>query len=897
MKTILSVTDWARLREVFDIAVDLENEQRAKFLDDACRDTPGLRTRVDSLLASIDAESSVFTEILSQAAADSLYSGLPVTGNFLGAYQVSGLIGRGGMGVVYRAVRADDEYQKEVAIKVATMGLLAPDFRQRFLAERQILANLDHPNIARLLDGGTTPEGVLYVVMELVEGQPIDAYCESAHLGLRERIQLMIVVAQSVEFAHRHLVVHRDLKPQNVLVTADGTPKLLDFGIAKALNPDASGAGQLAAITQDTSRLMTPEYASPEQVLGHLITTATDVYQLGILLYQLLTGRRPFQTTAADAFGDWEKRICETPVPRPGVDPDVDRILLKALEKDPHQRYTSAKGFADDLERYLGGFPVHARASSYRYRAAKFAKRHKFAVAAATLVLLLILSFSVGMAWLARRLEQQRNQARVQLQRSERVSQLLEEVFGGADPNSAANKNASARELLDRGTAAATKRLEKDPEVQAALYATLGHIYDNLGEIDQAENLMRQSLALRRKIYGERSVETAKGLNDEAEMLLDKGQYVRAEAMVREAVQIREALIGPESPEVAESLNFLGLALSYQGHRSEAEKLFGRSERLWEQTRGPQSPDLLEPLNNLSLMELERADYTSAEVNARRFLDISEHNFGTEAPQTTQAFLMLGQVLESAGNYREAEKLFRQSVRVRRKVLGPKHMWVGEAETQLAEVLRKSGHFEEAEKFALDAVRVEEDALGKGSPGFVAAIGELAQVYEERGEYAKAEPLFRSALATQIQLSGDQTSYVIDAKGLLAETLIHRGKLAETRELLDSALAVAKKDGGQSSTLAWIELDRGNLEAASGHPAQAEESYRKSCAILRAVMPAGNLAIADGLEALGSFLIGQGRKREAEPLLEEAFAIRRKTLDGSSPRLRATETLLNRAKS
>ena len=459
MKTILSTADWTHLQEVFDVAVNLAEADRDQYLNQACRDSPGLRTRVDSLLTAIEQETSV-GRVIGAAASNSFEASQPEIGGHLGHYRITSMIGHGGMGIVYRAVRADDEYQKEVAIKVVTMGLLAPELRQRFLAERQILANLDHPNIARLLDGGTTNEGIPYVVMELVEGQPIDAYCESAKLDRRQRIQLMVNVARSIDYAHRHLVVHRDLKPENLHVTGDGIPKLLDFGIAKALNPDTLDLG--ASLTADAARLMTPEYASPEQIQGQAITTATDIYQLGILLYLLLTGRRPFQS-ASKTMGELERAICETSPPRPGIDPDIDRILLQALEKDPHRRYSSAEALAEDLERYLGGFPVKARTGSFAYRARKFVSRHKLAVSAAALFAMLIVGFSIGMALLARSLEQQCNEARIQLERSERVSQLLEDVFGGADPDSAQGRNVTARELLDKGTGEVSRTLGKSP--------------------------------------------------------------------------------------------------------------------------------------------------------------------------------------------------------------------------------------------------------------------------------------------------------------------------------------------------------------------------------------------------------------------------------------------------
>jgi tetratricopeptide (TPR) repeat protein len=894
LKTILSTTDWVHLQEVFDVAVNLEGQQRARYLDEACEDTPGLRTRVDSLIAAIEQETGVGS-LVGAAASSTLESRLPDVGGNIGNYRISGVIGRGGMGIVYRAVRADDEYRKEVAIKVATIGLLAPDLHQRFLAERQFLANLDHPNIARLLDGGTTPDGVPYVVMELVEGQPIDAYCRSVGLDRRQRIKLIIAVALSVDFAHRHLVVHRDLKPENVLVTVEGVPKLLDFGIAKALNPEGSGIG--TAATVDAARLMTPEYASPEQVLGQAITTATDVYQLGNLLYLLLTGRRPFQGSGK-TLGELEKNICDTPPERPGIDADIDRILLQTLEKDPRRRYSSAEAFADDLERYLGGFPVQARSSSFAYRAKKFAGRHKLGVLAASVFLLLVVGFSIGMALLAKRLEQERNQAELRLRTSERVSQLLEDVFGGADPDSAQGKTITARELLDKGTEEVGRTLDKEPEVQASLYATLGHIYDNLGVIDRAESLMQRSLAIRRKLYGENSIETAKGLNDEAELLLDKAQYPQAEAMAREALALREKLIGKSSPETAITLNFLGMALSYQGHRPEAEALFRRAISIWDQVPPSQiSERELEPLNNLSLALIERADYEGAEAVARHFLSASRTGWGEEAPSTAQALWALGIVLSWEGKFEEAGTVLRQSLATRIKVFGPGNMEVGSSEVGLAGVLRAEGYFEEAEKMYLDALKIFNTTVGPKSEGVSMAEHELGWTYENQGEYARAEKLFRESLGLQIQMTGKTGPDVAMDESALAHALVAQGKLDEAKELLDSALELEKKrDGDPSLDIASIDLALANWQLAKHLPKEAEKTLRESLAINRAKQPANHPDIALGLESLGTFLIHEGRSGEAQPLLKEALAIREKTLPRGSPKIAATQELLQKAR-
>jgi serine/threonine protein kinase len=467
--TLLTSRDWIRLQEIFNAAVELHGDERSNYLDRACAETADMRHRVESLIASFEAETKL-GELVGAAASQTLDVALPTLGGRIGPYRITAILGRGGMGVVYRATRDDAEYEKDVAVKVAAINLLTSDFRQRFLSERQILANLDHPHIARLLDGGTTSEGLPFVVMEYVPGKPIDVYCADAGLDRRSRVRLMVAVAGAVDYAHRHLVVHRDLKPDNILVTAAGEPKLLDFGIAKALDLEAKGFAGVQTI--DGTRLMTPDYASPEQVRGQAITTATDTYQLGILLYQLLTGSRPFKPTAS--MGELERAICESVPPKPRLDSDLDRILLHALEKEPSRRYASAGALQDDLERYLNGYAVRARPPSWSYLTAKFARRHRLGVAAASLFLLLLTSFAVGMAIFARRASQQ---ARI----ANDTTAFLLGLFEANDPEQGRGDEITARELLDKGANHLNDSADRDPVVQVRLLDSMGTIYNALG--------------------------------------------------------------------------------------------------------------------------------------------------------------------------------------------------------------------------------------------------------------------------------------------------------------------------------------------------------------------------------------------------------------------------------
>jgi tetratricopeptide (TPR) repeat protein/tRNA A-37 threonylcarbamoyl transferase component Bud32 len=415
---------WQRVKDVFSAASVLDEPDRERYLDEACAGDAPLRTEVASLLAAHNQADAVVDRPAASYVRDTepLPGGDHRIGQRIGAYEIVALIGHGGMGEVYRARRVDAHYDKEVAIKLVPAGYQRDFVLQRLRAERQILANLDHPDIARLIDGGATQDGLPYLVMELVAGEPLDRYCEQRNLAVRERLQLFRDVCAAVSYAHQRLVVHRDLKPSNILVTAEGRVKLLDFGIAKLMQPGASESGAAPTIT--LMQVLTPGFASPEQLLGDVITTASDVYSLGVVLYLLLTGRSPYRT-ALDSAHDAIREVCETDPEPPGklnaqLDRDLDAIALRALRKEPDKRYRSVDLLSEDIRRHLAGLPVLARGDRFSYRAGKFVRRHKLEIVAAGILALTLLGGVFASMREARIAEQQRVLAEQESERAER---------------------------------------------------------------------------------------------------------------------------------------------------------------------------------------------------------------------------------------------------------------------------------------------------------------------------------------------------------------------------------------------------------------------------------------------------------------------------------------------
>ena len=581
---------WQRVKEVFSAASALSESERARYLDEACGSDADLRAEVVSLLGVHDQSDAVVDRPAAAYVSSDAFrqSSDRMIGQRIGAYEIVALIGHGGMGEVYRARRVDAQYDKEVAIKLVPAGYHREFVLQRLRAERQILANLDHPDIARLLDGGATDEGLPYLVMELVAGEPLDRYCEQRNLSVRERLQLFRDVCAAVSYAHQRLVVHRDLKPSNILVTADGGVKLLDFGIAKLLQPTASDNSVAPTVT--LMQALTPGFASPEQILGDTITTASDVYSLGVVLYLLLTGRSPYRT-ALDSAHDAIREVCETDAQPPSahnsqLDRDLDAITLRALRKEPDKRYRSVDLLSEDIRRHLEGLPVQARGDEFSYRAGKFVRRHKLQIAAAAVLAVTLLGGVFVSLREARIAEQQRVLAEQQSQRAERhfasVRKLADTfVFQVHDAIKELPGSTAARELLVTTALEYLNRLAaeagNDRELQqdlAAAYEKVGDIQGqaygqaNVGEPRVALDSYAKAIALLEPIVAadpdntEARSSLAQGYLRRSRLLFVLGESAQAVVASQSALSAFEAL-AKAKPDITNRAN---LADAYSSH-------------------------------------------------------------------------------------------------------------------------------------------------------------------------------------------------------------------------------------------------------------------------------------------------------------------------------------------
>ena len=862
----MTAKDWARLQEVFDAASSLPAEERATFLDRECAGNTMLRSQVDSLLSSLDGESVIEPAVRSAVAGIS-----PTEGERIGPYAVIRVLGHGGMGVVYLASRADDAFQKMVAIKLLRLGWLDDDMRRRFQLERQILARLEHPNIARLLDGGTV-EGAPYVVMEYVDGAPMDQYCREQGLSVVERLRLFRQLCDAVAYAHRNLIVHRDIKPGNVLVK-EGVPKLLDFGIAKLVESDGS-AGAMA-LTQAGDRLMTPDYASPEQVRGETITTASDIYSLGVLLYELLTGERPFRSAGLTA-GQIERAICTEEPPKPGVDGDLDRIVLKAMHKVPARRYASAAELSADIERYLTGFPVSARPDSWGYRSRKFVRRHRVATTFAAVLFTVVLALGIGMAILARRATRE---ARAATQ----TTDFLVDLFNSSDPSQTKGESVTVRQLLDRGAARLETQLKDDPVVQARLFDTVGGIYDTVGVWPRAEELIKKALALRRtKLRGD-DLALANTLHELGSISSDLNEFDQAESSYREALGIYRRKLGDRDAKVAQSLDDLGTILFQKGRESEAESLFRQSWELNVKVLGGGNEESLRAMNNLAVALSARGDFAGAEPLRREQLKQSIQSAGPTSEPTIYGWQNLGSILESLGRYSEAESALRQAVDIEMKLYGAGHADTAQAQSLLAGVLTRMGRLDEAKTLATDALANTIKAVGPRNLYTAQAQDALASVLLASGNAAEARRLFQAASDTRVAIVGAGHEQSAESLTNLGIVDLATGDVPAARQEFQQAVDLRKRKFGNDSVfVGGSQVLLAEALNAAGDFAGAEPIARSGLEVLRKGYPKGHFAIGDAERALGWSLVKQNRPADARPLLEDSSAIAKNVYGAAS---------------
>jgi eukaryotic-like serine/threonine-protein kinase len=877
---------WDQVKEILALALEQGPEQRAGFIRQACGEDAALRAEVESLLLHHAGADT----LLEQSRVANVLSFPPdvMVGKRIGAYRIVREIGQGGMAVVYLGERDDQNYRKRVAIKMVKPGIGTENILQRFRNERQALAALDHSNIVRLLDGGSSEDGSPYLVMEYVEGLPIDQYCDHNQLSIDDRLRLFREVCSAVQYAHQNLVIHRDLKPGNILITREGLPRLLDFGIAKLLNPECF---QAPLITQTAWRPMTPGYASPEQVRGDAVTSASDVYSLGVLLYEILTGYLPYKVSDS-SWREIERLVCEQEPPRPSTrvstdgerlkataetrmaEPkqlvrllrgDLDWITMKALEKDPVRRYATAFELSADIGRHLAHEPVLARPASALYRGLKYVRRHPVGVTVAAGLVLLLAGFAVTQSFQLRRITRERD-------RANRITGFMEGMFQVSDPSAARGNSITAREILDKASSDIDGGLAQDPELQAQMMYVMGDVYKGLGLFPRAQLLFERSADIRRHVLGPENAETLRSMDDLAWILNQQGHAADAEKLQRETVANRRRVFGEENLDTLKSMSNLAWTLDREGHYAEAEQLERKVLEIRRRVVKIDDRDSLATMNNLAATLGHQGQYAEAERLKRVVLDVRQRTLGPDHPDTMTSMNNLAFTLQQEGHYAEAEKLQRQTLNAQRRILGPEHPDTLRSMNNLANTLVHEGHLADGVQLQREALGIKQRVLGPEHQDTLWAMNELALTLQVEGQYSEAEKLQRQTLEIQRRVLGSERPNTLSTMSNLAATLNKEGRYSEAEDLQRQTVDTMRRILGleHPNTLATTDQLAQTLDR-EGHYDEAEKLAREALEIQRRVLGPQHPDTAGTTYDLGCILAHSGSSDEAFSVLREAI--------------------------
>jgi eukaryotic-like serine/threonine-protein kinase len=771
------MANWDLIESILNTVLLLPPQERVEYVEKQYSGNEQLINEVLELLNSIDQSENLFSDayrtqdiILSQIASQSgcKETNHNLTGTIIDKYKIVKLISHGGMGTVYMAERCDGLYKQKVALKLIRHGMDTPDNISRFEKERFILSGLNHPNIAGLIDGGVSNFGLPYLIMEYVDGVPIDDYCDQNRLEIKQRIELFNTICSTVQYAHNNMVIHRDLKPDNILVDKNGVVKILDFGIAKLLQ---DGLGKSPDETHVSQQILTPGYGAPEQVLGEPVTTATDTYSLGILLYRLLTGTSPYDFKESSFIKqqnlivskkpdkpsvsfhnlDFQKRteLSELRNSDPGkvyqeLKVDLDAIICKSLRKEPGSRYQTADALSDDLKRYLSNIPVLAHKGDLRYKTTKFIRRNYKTFSVAALFLIMFMSLSLYHTY---RISVERNQAQTEAQKAAQITSLLFNLFEASDPAEAAGDTITAQELLYKGITRA-EMLEEQPALQAQMYHIIGQIFYRLGNYNEAGPLLESSNFLYENYYG------------------------------------------PDHPETALSMGSLGALRGAEGDYKTAEILLDKAVNILKDKRVRDNTGKASLLRELANVKRRQGDFVQAEELFRQGYDLLNRHYGPDHIETINLRFSYGTILFNTGKYSEAEAIYREVLAKRQSLLGDKHPDLAQTQNSLAALLMNTGNYDEAEILFNQAYQVRLNSLGQWHPQTLLTLNNLAVLNREIGNFEVAIEIFSRVLDARIRHSGEKhvsTAITYFGWGELYSMI---NKPEEARELFEKALPI-----------------------------------------------------------------------------------------------------------
>lgn len=835
---------WSEAQRIFLDVVELEETERERALVVACHGDGELAAKVRALLAADARGHPMLDEDVGVLAGELLDGSVPHLTN-VGPFRLTGVLGRGGMGVVYRAERPD--LRQTVAIKILRDAALSPMRRDRFLNEQRLLAGLVHPLVARLYDAGVLDDGTPYFVMELVEGRTLDAYCAAERLGVAERLAIFRDVCEAVGFAHGHAVIHRDLKPSNILVDADGRPKLLDFGIAKQLEGLDAGSE-----TRTGMRLMTPAYAAPEQLTGETVGVRTDVYALGVILYELLTGTPPF-ALASLTPGQAERVVLEQTPRAPsdlkgepggeGPPPDaaslpasswrdLDTLVRTAMHRDPARRYASVEALIRDIDHFRNKEPLEAHPDSWSYRTGAFLRRNRRSVALTAALAVGLVSIAGFYGW---RLAVARDAALDEAARTRRVLAFTQELFRGWDEAAGPADTLRVITLLDRGVREAGL-LDQDPAAQAETFLTLGGIFGQLGRFERADSMLDVALELRRRASPPNPRLEGEAVAALGELRVTEGRYADAEGLLREALLAQESARPADPTAIAVTMTSLGAALEGLGRYDEATDVLSDAIARLEQ-RSDSSAELSAALAALAATRFYAEDLDGSDSLNLRALAIDRRLHGDGHPTLADSYINLGVAEVRRGRYAEGETYFRDAVRIFESYHGPEHPETASALRLLGNDLLFQGRLADAEPLLERALRIQEASLPPLHPRLGNTLGDLAYIRLDQGEYDQAVGLYRRIVDIYRSSNGERHYFVAIALSNLANALGEGGRLDEAEAMFrDVVDRFTETRGADDPDTGIARIKLGSVLAEAGRPADAEPELLAGYDIVRARM-------------------------------------------------------------
>jgi len=828
-----SPENWDQIKSLFEAAIELNPSHRSAYVERNASDS-GVREEVIRLLAEHDhaggfLSNPAFADMRSLQAQG---AGQLAPGDLLdGKFKITSLIAEGGMGQVWLAEQTIP-LQRQVVVKLIRAGIYDEAASQRFRAERQSLALMDHPCIAKVFDAGATPAGQPYFVMEYVPGVAITVYCDEKKLNTRQRLELFVKVCEGVQHAHQKAIIHRDLKPANILVVeVDGipTPRIIDFGIAKATSPFAAQP----EYTQGAGFVGTPGFMSPEQADPRVadVDTRADVYSLGAVLYILLAGSPPFDAKRwkKAPLDEMLRHLREDDPPRPstkvsevretsaaiaearGTDikrlvsslrGDLDWITMKALDKDRARRYSTPLELAMDIRRYLTNEPIVARPAATGYRLGKYVRRHRIGVAVTAAVFLLLVGFSALQAAQLRRTTRERD-------RANRITNFMTRMFKVSNPSEARGNSITAREILDKASKDVESALVKDPELQAQMMMTMGSVYLNLGLYPRAESLSKQAVDIRRRVLGPEDPATLSAQQSLGDILEHEGRYPDAEKLDRDTLDVRRRTLGPAHLDTLESLNNLAIVLDDEGHHPEAEKLWRDVLDARIRVLGRENSDTANAINNVARAVDRQGHYAEAEKLHREALEIRRRVLGPDHPFTLDSLNNLAVSLAEQAKFAEGEKLFREALDIRRRILGPEHPNTLMSIDNLSVILNAQNHYAESEKLERQDLDIRQRVLGPEHPDTLNSINNLADILDNEGHYAESEKLLRESVEIKRRVLGPEHPDTLTTLNNLAGSFLSQGRYGEAEKLERQVLAARQRVLGPThpdTALAWFSL-------------------------------------------------------------------------------------------